>query len=427
MSREECVEVYKERIRESWLVPGDMNARDAASRFRPVYIPFWCLSGEGDGPSVRQYTVPTTEGTNTVREDTYEEKLTGSISVGDIHYDACSQFDDETAQWLQFSDKDTVPFHPAYLSGFYAEAPDVDSKYFDGLARDYALQCAGQMSRTLPANFKEHAELVLMPVWMLASRQGEKVVYTAVRGTAEGKQIRCELPVSPKRFAVLICVLAALITALALYMHHFVLLRPPITAALSCILAVLCWNIAAPFLEKVNSRSSGDDPTRNMLGGPNDRKSISKYLDLSKWSGKISDRRYALGPKELRKPLLIIALVVLAYLLFANNKLRAYNSLIADGSVLPAALGILSFCFLYSIRSRCPAVGKAVRAALLVQMGICLMMAVMLLFPSQKNIYYIISLISFLMTLLVLINAFRQHNVYVTRPVPFFDRKEGER
>ena len=116
MSREECVEVYKERIRESWLVPGDMNARDAASRFRPVYIPFWCLSGEGDGPSVRQCTVPTTEGTNTVREDTYEEKLTGSISVGGIYYDACSQFDDETAQWLQFSDKDTVPFHPAYLS-----------------------------------------------------------------------------------------------------------------------------------------------------------------------------------------------------------------------------------------------------------------------------------------------------------------------
>ena len=36
-------------------------------------------------------------------------------------------------------------------------------------------------------------------------------------------------------------------------------------------------------------------------------------------------------------------------------------------------------------------------------------------------------LLGFVLTLLVMLDAFRKHNQYVSRPVPFFDGQEGEK
>ena len=114
LTRKDCEKIYLDRISQSPLIPEEMKAADAVSRFRPIYSPFWRVSGKGEGECKGEYDTVSVNG-NYLVYDTYSAELTAKVKVTDIFYDACSQFEDETAQWLQFSGKAAVPFHPAYL------------------------------------------------------------------------------------------------------------------------------------------------------------------------------------------------------------------------------------------------------------------------------------------------------------------------
>ena len=424
VSREACETIYRNRLKESHLVPDEMKGEGTIAHFRPVYVPFWCLSGSGSGRYNVHYTTDTSQG-DSIISDTYEEVRQGDVSVSGICYDASSQFDDDTAQWLQFSTRKSVLFHPAYLSGFYAEAPDVDSKCFAGLARDYASGCLAGSQRSLPGNFEESAELILMPVWLLVSRHGEKVINTAIRG-CDNDRIRCDLPVSPKRFMLMTGIITLLITALVLLLNHYVILRPQITAALSCLLAAVCWNVAGPFIQKMNLRCGESDPTRRMLCHEESARDILRYLNSS--SPKDAPVPGAAIPmKKLGRYALAAAGILLMAFLFTRNKLRFTNALVSDTSVLPAVLAGFSGYLLFTIRRQFTGLGPFDRVAWLVQFVICCLVVLLKVFPFQVSrlVSYVLGAVSFVTTLLILLNAFRLHNRYVTRPVPFFGGKEG--
>ena len=423
MTRERCEQLYRERLKGAVLVPGDLRKEETIAHFRPVYIPFWCLSGKGNGTCFGEQNEVETD-SNYITTNTYAVEHSTRISVRDVYYDACTQFDDETAQWLAFSGRQSVPFHPAYLSGFYAEAPDMKSSDFSALIRDYALQSLGSPgSFTLPDNFTEKAELVLMPVWLLAARQGEKMVYTAIKGTEEDPRVRCELPVSPKRFILLFCILAVILTALILGLHRYILLRPRITTALSCLLAMLCWNAAGPFLAKIHREGNDSDPTRTMLRNvePEEKKNLLQYLPSTSQAEQEKGRVF-IRWKPLWISGIVTAAILLLYVLFSRNPLRAVNSLISDSSLLPPALCIFSAVMLFVFLFKGKTLSVPDRYCLIAQIVICFLT---ILFGRFKTFLYLIGLICSVITLLVLLNAFRLHNAYVTRPVPFFDKKEG--
>ena len=424
VSREECERIYRKRLKDSCLVPDEMKREETIGHFRPVYIPFWCFSGSGSGDYVVQYTKDTVQDDNIV-SDTYEEARHGDISVYGICYDASSQFDDDTAQWLQFRTRNSLPFHPAYLSGFYAEAPDADSKYFTGLARDYASRCLGSSCQSVPDNFEESAKLILMPIWLLASRQGEKVINTAIRGCDEDR-IRCDLPIAPKRFIMMTGIIAMFITTLLLLLNHYIILRPQITAAFSCLLAGICWNVAAPFLERMCLQSGENDPTRQILSNRKNAKDIIRYLN-NRNPVDVPDFGAVIPMKKIGYCALVALLIFLTLYLFSRNKLQFANSLISDNSVLPAIIAGLSGFLLLKIRHSYPDLGRFNRFAWLAQIMICCLIVLLKIFsiPVNKLFYYVIGVISFVLTLLILLNAFRLHNRYVTRPVPFFGEEEG--
>ena len=425
LTREKCEKLYRERLQGAMLVPGDMREEETITRFRPVYIPFWCLSGKGDGTCKGEQNRTTTS-QDYITVNTYAVEMSTRVSVTGVYYDACTQFDDETAQWLAFSGKQSVPFHPAYLSGFYAEAPDVESADLSVLVRDYASRSLGLPGvGSLPENFEEKAELVLMPVWLLASRQGKKMVYTAVKGTDNDLKVRCELPVSPKRFTLMFLIFAALLTALILGLRHYIILRPQITAALACVLAMFCWNAAGPFLARMHLRGKDSDPTRSMLRNtrPGDKRNLLRYLPSSV-TDKKENPRYTIRWKYLLLPCAVLCVILFLGVVFNRNPLRALNSLISDNSALAPILCVCSAVLLIIIWFRNQDLSSPDRYCLFAQIVICVLSA---LFTQNKSALYIMGLVSAVITLLVLLNAFRLHNVYVTRPVPFFDEKEGDR
>ena len=56
--------------------------------------------------------------------------------------------------------------------------------------------------------------------------------------------------------------------------------------------------------------------------------------------------------------------------------------------------------------------------------GLCGLIVAMKASGASIVMYYAAGLAGMIITLLVMLNAFREHNQYVLRPAPFFDRKE---
>ena len=73
----------------------------------------------------------------------------------------------------------------------------------------------------------------MMPVWLLAHRQGARVVYTAVNG--QSGQVVCDVPVSNGRIVGVTAVLAVVLFAV---LQMFLTMRPEILMALCAILGL---------------------------------------------------------------------------------------------------------------------------------------------------------------------------------------------
>ena len=125
IDRDRVEKIYRDYLKAYPLAPSDITKEETVSRFRPVYIPFWDYHVRSGGQ------VTALEGYKTyVRGDyRYDEQyvldVTADIDQRGILYDASTAFEDETAARLNHDIRDARPFHPAYLSGAYAQVSDV--------------------------------------------------------------------------------------------------------------------------------------------------------------------------------------------------------------------------------------------------------------------------------------------------------------
>ena len=427
ITREECEQIYRKRLSESRFVPPEMASQETVSHFRPVYVPFWHYFGSGEGTSHGIDSKHRTEsGYNYT--DIYEVDVENKVSISGAYYDASSKFDDETAQALCFSDAGMVPFHPAYLAGVYAEAPDVDREAcYNWLARNARVSFSNHLRRTgacraaaFPPNFREEAELVLMPVWLLASRQGDSLVYTAVNGTSG--DIRCDLPVSARRSEIIVGVITAVLAALFLLLNHFILLRPRITAAISCILAMVCWNVIGPFLNRLSRKRQTDDDLTRIMKRRADPDAKNE-VDPDKMTPSTAEQKPVISMHVLGALAGTAAILAFIGLMTARNRLAFLDGLISDHSWVPAALTLTAGVLEGFIFKRLADLPKSQKIALILHMVLC----GLLLFSGgiyTSAWFYALILANYALTVAVLVRGMRMHNQYVTRPVPFFGKEE---
>lgn len=213
ITREQCEKAYRAHLRSHPLAPNELKTGKTISHFRPIYVPYWSYTFDVQGPvkirgktshfkkeDKREYFI----------EETYNLDRNVEIHEEGIFFDASSAFEDKTAKWLQKKVHTTVPFHPAYLSGFYAHGPDEDPKtHYREITEDAAqsvLIRTWQTERMEAADLMTyfgsdtglprpqfHEELVLLPVWMLVHRQGRRIVSAAVNG--QNGDMLCDMPI----------------------------------------------------------------------------------------------------------------------------------------------------------------------------------------------------------------------------------------
>ena len=250
VTREDCESAYRDHLNKFALAPKDLKMAETISHFRPVYVPFWSYTVEAEGPARLEGKKSYTKGDYRY-DETYDLTMDAQIRQQGILYDASSAFEDETSALLGHTADQAVPFHPAYLSGFYAQGADVPAKIYEQEAAATAVrmfmdqvkeengmdsvEMKGDIADSfgLPhARFQE--EMMMLPVWLLAHRQGSRVVYTAVNG--QNGHVVCDVPVSNGKVAGVVLGLAA---ALFAVLYAILTLKPDLLMALCALLTLI--------------------------------------------------------------------------------------------------------------------------------------------------------------------------------------------
>ena len=116
-------------------------------------------------------------------------------------------------------------FTPGFLSGFYADTPDVKSRVYEKDAQRFAYDTSAKMVENVPefqsytikrkkdistlCTETRNVDAVMFPVWFMSYRNKDRVAYAAVNGQT-GKVV-ADLPIAPERYLAATGIVAAVL------------------------------------------------------------------------------------------------------------------------------------------------------------------------------------------------------------------------
>ena len=436
VTREQCEEAYRKHLKTHLLAPKALKAAETLSHFRPVYVPFWSYQVESEGPAFLEGKKSYTKG-DYHYDETSNLYMDAEIRQKGILYDASTAFEDETAAMLHHTAREQVKFHPAYLSGLYAQAADVPPETYQEEAAASAVRLfmeqvkektamdSVEMKGNIRDNFglpnaRYAEELVMMPVWLLAHRTGDRVVYTAVNGRSG--EVVCDVPVSNGRAAGMGLALAAVIFVL---LQQFLTLKPDLMLTFCAVLALLIQYLFSGAQKRLFNR-------RTRAGEP-DFEGERKYVGAAASRLKEKDGKLALkggflsGAGGFVKSLPAIAGAALCIAVFAAPEFLFDLGSASSRRIIEAGVLLVSavIMIIHTIR-RIRAEDGGPRWPRLISCLACAAgLAAFLMSQAEDLIYYACAAALLLASLAELFIINRSHNEYASRPVPFFGEKEG--
>ena len=238
-TKEDCKKEYLAYVKKRIFTPKEFRDPEYLERMRGIYLPYWDYH-------VTQKGRTTLDGTRESGNYTEHLKVTVDLDADyrGMYYDASSSFDDEIAQKIaSFDHEGQREFSPAYLSGFYADMADVDSetykwdamsaankKTLEGLSdlspdySDVTFKVPGKPFSRLHTKLEDTYRL-LLPVWFLTWRKGDRVSYAVMNG--QTGRLTADLPVDIRRYLGFSVLLAVPVFLL--------LLRLPVPTAFSAL------------------------------------------------------------------------------------------------------------------------------------------------------------------------------------------------
>uniref|UniRef100_UPI0040572F72 hypothetical protein n=1 Tax=Agathobacter sp. TaxID=2021311 RepID=UPI0040572F72 len=220
-TKEDCKQAYSALMKKAIFAPDDFKDPKRIDGFRGIYMPYWAFH-------MTQNQSFALKGSRTHRRGDYiytdHYSLHGEIDANyrGLSYDASSSFDDTISEKLApFNVKDMKPFTPAYLSGFYADTPDVDANIYVPDAKEIANETSMDKILKTPdfstyaisggADIHLHTDIThidstMFPVWFLSYRNGNRVAYATINGQT-GKVVS-DLPIDLKKYMIGSLVLA---------------------------------------------------------------------------------------------------------------------------------------------------------------------------------------------------------------------------
>lgn len=262
VSKKEMHQKYADALKGVRYLPKDFKDPKRIDSMRGIYMPYWAIAADFPPGLDFEIVATTSLPSSYEQENRYSGYFSCQTKTRFLN-DASSALDDTVAAQIEpFSEEDAVPFHPAYLAGFYADKADVPPEKYMAQVNEKARKDAVRAIKAachdkeadirivpavrqelspgtllqeredyeaglVPASLRDYHE-ALMPVWFLTHRFKNRVSYTVANGS--NGRFYTDLPVDQPKFWLVTAGIAAVLFAL---LSLIFFLRPQTALVLS--------------------------------------------------------------------------------------------------------------------------------------------------------------------------------------------------
>ena len=228
ITKEKCLELYKEKLKKAHFLPKDMKIENAESNLRNTYIPFWVYTEKfNDDAHATYHTVEKWTRGNTEYTQEYDINVKPSGTVEGVFFDASATLDDRISDQIgNFSTESLQAYNSSLMTGSYADVADVKSEvYNDDVLERGSVALGQELKSTIKnesrfsENFRHHdslssvtttqkgsdyakvsAKLAMLPVWFMTYKNKDRLCYAVINGNT-GKMFT-EIPADIKKYAI---------------------------------------------------------------------------------------------------------------------------------------------------------------------------------------------------------------------------------
>ena len=437
-TKEDCKTAYEAHMKRAIFAPKEMKNPKCIDSFRGIYMPYWAFHYTHNG----YLDIPAEKSTRKgdyIYTDHY--RLQGHIDGyhKGISHDASSSFDDNISEKLApFDLKGMKRFTPGFLSGFYADTQDVDSKIYEGEAKKTALDSAKTLVKqhrlcsgkdVKDENLEKHLEnttklesldSALFPVWFMSYRNKDRVAYATVNGQT-GKVV-VDIPIDIKKY--LLATLALSIPLFLLF-NLFLSLVPSKILFLSGLLAVVSAYIYLVELCKMVKEQSLESD-RGKFSKVNYAAAVNgaqKKVEKEKKTGRRTKRPFLFAVIFSYLGFFGICFVVAVFSEAAQDVSSAGKSIFLWFILLLAML----ICFIIgSIKMSKTPEKESVLGFIATGISVLISAAICVFDPIHDVYFYGACVLNLLAILLNIRDIISYYNVLSTRRLPQFDKKGGD-
>ncbi len=422
VDKDRCREIYNKHIGKLIFAPKEFKTPGNIDRFRPIYTPYWVYESKFSGPGKLKAKHVYSKGNYEYTEH-HDFLFDVDAEYGGISFDASSAFDDNTSAAIAPYDSSKMEkFDERYLSGFFADIPDVRNKVYTEDAKelmksdvaDKALKSevfkksrakhnADGKGDELPSG-EIKGKNAMFPVWFLSFRHGDRVSYAVVNG--ESGKITCDTPISVTKF-----MLFSLILAIPFFfLYNAVFMMQPMAMQLIAGLVTFAlslyysWYLGQVEISEKRFTDKGYVLSHEKELG-NDLKEAKKQLDAAETKKKIKPESFS-GQ---------LYMLVFAVAFFAIIGFAVAEVLLEFDALALAIAGVLAFLIIF--RTKCADnKDRTIAIGILAVYAYCALVA--LIEPVRDVFFYLGSLLQVLSMLAIFLSVIVKYNILATRPLP---------
>lgn len=418
-SKEECEQAYKNKLKKAFFAPSDMLKTQQVEKIRGIYMPYWVYSFDKDGEQSNTGSKYSHRVGDYVYYDDYTINTNIKASCDGVSHDAAANFADNLSEAIApFSMKEKKEFSPTYLSGYYADAEDVNGDVYREQCNEIAnVQAANELKKDstysrygckpkVSMNPKD-TKLGLFPVYFLATRNkaGDRISYAVVNGQT-GK-VAAEIPIDAKKYLIATAILAV---PLFFLLNGFLTLTPTKIIIASIIFNIISLIISSSQMNKIIAREKMiDDKGNNIKNNATNTTNVKK---------------------KSKKSTLSLSTGMTVFLV-------AFGILLGIGNVNRTGIlvGIMSFVIISSLISIICNAGKnkpkakfSEKASKLLKpfIGLIVAIAIFIWNPVSDLYYYAGAILSIVMTIWSFVDIIKEINLLTTRKLPQLGRRGGD-
>ena len=424
ITKEKCGALYQDFAKKIRYLPKELADPAYLQNFTGIYMPYYEYDAVFGNVNI--------SGTKTVEHNSRYDVINTYAIPAEIQgaynwgtpFDASRYLDDEiSARAMPFDTSREMDFHPAYLSGFYADAstvppelyyPDAKAQAEEDVVGEIGAKVKESSDITLSSDSKIDTEItghhsVLYPMWFLTWRKKDRVAYAVING--ESGKVVSDLPLDLKSFGI-----GCAVIALAVFLLLELLFQPtPVLTSNISLIAALCMAIGIRTSTKkvYEKQLHTNDKGWSGADTPAPTPPAKKPEKAKKKGGCSQVFLMTFG--------ILVLIFVIAAAVFTNGEVSTFHLLIPMAALIVSILTLRKVAsWQKSITEKAP-----ILASVVLLLTVILNAAIVYFSPVNDLWYYLGDAVCIIGLVLSAIGMLRVYNISTTRPLPkLFDRGE---